>query len=601
MLNFTGAAHAAAEFVAKEQLTDRPLWAKFVNQFRLQRDGENMGWRGEYWGKMMRGGALTYQYTQDAALYAVLEETVRDLLTVAEADGRVSTYTRETEFTGWDLWCRKYVLLGCEYFLECCEDAALRAEILTFLCRQADYILEHIGADKLSVTKASGHWYGINSASILEPMVRLYRLTEAPRYLEFAAYIVQTGGAEGIDMFSMAYEDKLLPYQYGVSKAYEMISCFEGLLEYALVTGEEKWKTAVINFGRAVLRSEVSVIGSCGVTHELFDHTVTRQTTDYDGVRQETCVTVTWMKFCARLLELTGDGVFADAMEQAFYNAYLGAMNTQHKICAYINERYLPRLGLPPAKDSFLPFDSYSPLIPDKRGKKTGGTQVLEDNTYYGCCACIGAAGVGVFLREAVQLTEDTLTVNFYEQGRAEWEGVALQMQTDYPADGKIDLHLITDRALTLRLRRPGWTGQSGYEIHRLAAGEHRLSLEFAMELRTLAPISWSEDDVYTENVKIGQYWVGGKQHVTHQPEEDDYICLQYGPLTLAADDRLGKAADSVFTFAAGHPYRVVDGGAEAMLRLSFEDEKGERFDLIDYASAGRDWNTTIAAWLKTK
>ena len=60
----------------------------------------------------MRGGVLTWEYTLDAELYDVLTETVWDMLTVADSDGRVSTYSRETEFGAWDLWCRKYVLLG---------------------------------------------------------------------------------------------------------------------------------------------------------------------------------------------------------------------------------------------------------------------------------------------------------------------------------------------------------------------------------------------------------------------------------------------------------------------------------------------------------
>ena len=109
-----------------------------------------------------------------------------------------------------------------------------------------------------------------------------------------------------------------------------MMSCFEGLLEYYYVTGIEKYKEAVINFANAVMETEISVIGCCGVTHELFDFTRARQTVRYEGESQETCVTVTWMKLCARLLALTGDSRFADCMEQSFYNAYLSTLNVDH-------------------------------------------------------------------------------------------------------------------------------------------------------------------------------------------------------------------------------------------------------------------------------
>ena len=33
---------------------------RFVEEFRAQLDGTNQGWRGEFWGKMLRGGALVY-------------------------------------------------------------------------------------------------------------------------------------------------------------------------------------------------------------------------------------------------------------------------------------------------------------------------------------------------------------------------------------------------------------------------------------------------------------------------------------------------------------------------------------------------------------
>ena len=67
---------------------------------------------------------MVYEFTRDEELYDVLTESVRDMLTVAEGDGRVSTYERESEFNGWDMWSRKYVILACEYYLDICRDEA---------------------------------------------------------------------------------------------------------------------------------------------------------------------------------------------------------------------------------------------------------------------------------------------------------------------------------------------------------------------------------------------------------------------------------------------------------------------------------------------
>jgi hypothetical protein len=73
--------------------------------------------------------------------------------------------------------------------------------------------------------------------------------------------------------------------------------------------------------------------------------------------------------------------------------------------------------------------------------------------------------------------------------------------------------------------------------------------------------------------------------------------------LTLAADGRTGKAADSAFEVkpTAVRKENTFAGGIPCLLNMEFTTEDGEHFTLIDYASAGKDWESTIAAWLPTK
>ncbi len=614
-----GLSKKTADFLLKNQLLDRVTWKKFVDQFRHPIDGTNNGWRGEYWGKMMRGGALVYEYSQDGELYDVLTETVRDMLTVIDKDGRISSFTKETEFRAWDLWCRKYVILGMEYYLDICRDEALRFEIISFISSAADYIIAHTGKEegKIHINKATRHWLGLNSSSILEPMVRLYNLTGEQKYLDFCQYIVESGGAEGVNIFERAYENVLKPYQYGVAKAYEMMSCFEGLLEYYRVSGIEKYKTAVINFAKAVLETEVSVIGSCGCTHELFDHTKTRQTQFYDGIMQETCVTVTWMKLCSQLLRLTGESVFADEIEHSFYNAYLGSLNENMiaPIDEYIIKRYAKEFGEGEPTLIPLPFDSYSPLIPGKRGRKVGGFQFMSDRSYYGCCVCIGAAGLGIFAKHALLESDGAVVMNFYEEGEnvveTESGKILIKTETKYPADGRITLKITSERDLELRLRIPSWSKNTkistndkikdGYAAVCVSAGENEITFELDMTIRETLPEKWDLDVLYIDTCGTMRPPVA----VRHYDEDDNYISLARGPLTLASDSRLGRDAKSKFSFERNKNKivcRVLDdksvGGDTCTVKCEFTSEDGESFCLIDYASAGKDWESDIAAWL---
>lgn len=585
------------------QLKNRELWSKFVDVYRSRPDSQNNGWRGEYWGKMMRGGVLVYNCTEDDELYNILTDTVRDMLTVADNDGRVSSYQREKEFTGWDMWCRKYVMLGCEYYLDICRDGDLKKNIIAFISGCADHIIDRIGsgAGKMEITDSSERWRGLNSSSILEPMVKLYRLTNNKKYLDFSTYIIKSGGAKEINIFKLAYEKKLYPYQYGVSKAYEMMSCFEGLWEYYLVTGIEDCKTAVVRFADAVMETELSIIGCSGITHELFDYTKARQTVRPEGVLQETCVTVTWMKLCSKLLAETKDPRYADCMEHSFYNAYLGTVNTEKNISPFIREKYMKMYNIENVTDTLLPVDSYSPLLSDRRGRCVGGTQILPDRSYYGCCACISAAGVGVFAGNAVISDDSGITVNFFEKGRysLEYRGknVDIIQKTSYPADGKVEITVKTETPaeFELRVRVPAWTGKaSGYTVYKKVWHDDTITVEYPMPLRTEYPIPWEKAVVYVPDEK----------EVYHDPANDGYVAIMRGPLTLAADSRTGKDADSVFDFEPVGKLcgdKEITAGVPCMVKMKFTDKKGGDFYLVDYASAGRDWKTLIAAWLKTK
>ena len=198
----------------------------------------------------------------DEKLYGVLESTVKALIASADEMGRISTYPVDHELCGWDMWCRKYVLLGLYYYREICRDEAMRARILESALAQLKVIMEKIGPEeegKTPITRTSHFWRGLNSSSILEPVMLYYNLTKEPKLLQFAKYIVDNGGIEGDDIFRMARENKIDPYMYPVTKAYEMVSCMEGLLEYALATGDNELIGAVHNFGLRVLDSDYTV------------------------------------------------------------------------------------------------------------------------------------------------------------------------------------------------------------------------------------------------------------------------------------------------------------------------------------------------------
>ena len=77
------------------------------------------------------------QYSQEfAKLKKAIRESVGDMLTTQDSYGRFATYSIESEFKSWDLWSRKYVMLGMQYFYEICPEEAQQPDNLAVKLRQ---------------------------------------------------------------------------------------------------------------------------------------------------------------------------------------------------------------------------------------------------------------------------------------------------------------------------------------------------------------------------------------------------------------------------------------------------------------------------------
>ena len=154
--SYKGIADEMIRLVEREQLKDEKLWKLAAGQFAGTPDDADHGWRGEYWGKLMRGACMTYQYTEDEALYEILRETVLELMSYQDREGRIATYSKEAEFNGWDIWCRKYVLLGLIHFYEICREEELKEQVLNAAGRHLDYVIDHIGDEEGKKTHGRG-------------------------------------------------------------------------------------------------------------------------------------------------------------------------------------------------------------------------------------------------------------------------------------------------------------------------------------------------------------------------------------------------------------------------------------------------------------
>ncbi|MCQ2427538.1 MAG: glycoside hydrolase family 127 protein [Clostridia bacterium] len=601
-------AYRTCRFVSDGQLRIDRLWKLFAEQFTVQDDSENYGWRGEYWGKMMRGGCFVYRVTGDSGLYLALRKAVLYILNTADSDGRISSYKREKELCGWDMWSRKYILLGLQYFYDICPEEALRNRIIAAMCAHLNYITERIGPDegKKSILDSSHIWGSVNSCSILEPVVRLYNLTDDKKYLDFAEYIISTGGSNLGNLPELALKNEIPPYKYPVVKAYETMSFFEGILEYYRITGEEKYLTAVLNFTDAVLATDYTLIGNCGCTHELFDNSSECQTEDRTDIMQETCVAVTLSKLLFQCYLITGNPRYADAIETTYYNTILGSINFEGNkklnMDPALSKRDYSHVADFVNEIGGFMFDSYSPLYKKSRNRKTGGFQTMDGNKAYGCCACIGAAGTAILPFSAVTMSAAGPVIGQYIEGKFDYslpEGGLLTVETEtgYPFTNTVKMTVTVPEYLIggcVSLRIPSYGnavitlgGKHGKTFDAKAGTFFELPVKsFAQKAEGLCSaviaIEFDEQAVIIS--------------------KNDKIAVKKGCIVMAADSRIADidaVLDDTLLFD-------LPGESSVQSRLCREMVfgNGTKITLIDYASAGACWDDPadkVTAWFDSK
>ena len=577
-LKIRGVMDDNVNFVAESQLKNAARWEKLVEPFITREDSDEF-WRGEFFGKEMRGAALVYQYTKDEALYSVLTEAVKKLLATQDEYGRIATYSVEKEFNGWDMWCRKYVMTGLQHYYRICKDEKLKSDIISALCRHADYIISKIGdgEGRRKITETSSWWGCVNSCTILEPMLELFKETGERKYKDFAEYIISTGGSSDCNFLELALENKLMPYQYPVVKAYETMSYFEGLLAYYEITGEKKFFTAVDNFIEAVAKSDLTIIGCSGCTHELFDNSSAKQTEYSENIMQETCVTVTWMRISLRMFMQTGDSKYIDRIEKSGLNALYGSLNKKHNaIYNLLDKKFV----------NGMTFDSYSPLYMNSRGRGTGGYMEFSHGGSCGCCEAIGACGVALMPLTAVMKAKEGVIVNYLFNGKSRLEDkngqdFKLVFKSDYPSEnnGQIIVKTNGKADVGLFVRLPAFAetiingknfGRNGYaDLSGIYADGDVIDVEYITEPKVQR--------------------LNGK------------VAFTFGAITLATDEeKFGRDISKIVDVDDKPAYKSINLQKDELLRVEITLRSGEKITLSDYQSCGKNWrnaNNKVTVW----
>ena len=551
---------------------------------------ESIYWQTEFWGKWMHSAVPFAIMTGDPALRDSIESSTARVVAAQLPDGYLGNYREDARCGGgWDVWGCKYTMLGLLFHY----DLAKSEKTLHAASRLCGYLMSVFGPDKRDIV-TSGQYMGMASCSILEPVVKLWRRTGDPAHLAFAEYVVSQlcdhpAGPHLIRDAAIpvaARHPGTAPGYENLNpglKAYEMMSCCQGLLDYGEATGDGRFLDAVAKTAESIAATEVNICGGASCVEHWYSGAL-RQHRPFMRM-QETCVTTTWMRLCGTLLALTGDSLWADEIEKTFHNAYLGAMSPD---------------------GSF--FASYSPLA----GFRSYGQHHCKMHT--NCCNSNGPRGFVAFLENCIQARGRDVFLNLYASGRfsisvPDASGGAkavFQVFTLYPERGRVEMWYRGETPLdfTLNLRIPAWSEKTSVTLNGEPVG--------ATPAGAYLPLSrtWTMGDVV-----VIDFDMDVRAHTL-----DDHVAFTAGPLALARDMRFGDGdiGECVRPEALADPNGRIPGAiqvrplSDSFLmnaaiplpmgahRVNPQNALPDIVRFCDYASAGNTWDSSSSyrVWL---
>ena len=393
-------------------------------------DGKRHGWwQGEYWGKTMLGhtGAIRYTGRADEKDY-VREQVKRLVLNYMCEDGYLGTYGEPEHLKHtWNLWGRKYTIWALVEAYETTGDAsALKAAERTM-----DQIIAMLGDMKLSV-RDTGCFNGLPSGSILSPLVRLYRHVKKPAYLDFMkAIVADWDRADGAapNLIANAFSGKPVHSWYPDpvlwAKSYEMMSCYEGLVDYAALVGDRRVLEAAERAADLLAEHEANALGSVGY-YDHFTHAAANA-----NATIEICDVVYWMRLCHALYRQTGHIRHLDRAEKAFVNSFLTGLYRDGRWGVYAVHAHGTR-------------------------HSTAGFYI--GMRHHCCCIDNSPRGFYDFADHEIFRRRDRLDVNYYLPCSADFgNGLVVTIRGKYPVSEDVELDVKTSSPILLSLRMPDW------------------------------------------------------------------------------------------------------------------------------------------------
>ena len=349
-------------------------------------------------------------------------------------------------------------------------------------------------------------------------LIALYRATGKTQYLEQAQFFVHGRGKKWIG--GQAYHQDHLPFVrlqqmtgHAVRAVYLNIAAADLFLE----TGETSLRDTLERLWERMYAAQVYVTGGLGARRsgEAFGDPYELPN---EKAYSETCAAVASIFWNSRMLQMTADARYADAIENALFNAALSGISLAGDRYFYTN-----------------------PLASD-------GTH--QRSAYFSCACC--PPNIARLLARLPELlssvSENAVWIHQYAAGKAgiqlDGKTIRLDVDTVYPKNGAVRITVHSAGNYHLNLRVPAWAGEARVNINDAPAQTFHAG--YACLRR-----DWQVGDQVRMELPMAPVWLTSHHAVT---ENSGRVALSRGPLIYCFEMKTPHP-DSIFV----DPEKAVD------------------------------------------
>jgi DUF1680 family protein len=446
------------------QVLSGTKYSQFYHNFRIAAGQEEGRHRGPAFNdadvyRWLEAVAAVYAVTRDAELDRLMDGVIATIGQAQRADGYLHTPVLIRQRNG-DRDARPFQdPLGFETYnmghlltAACVHHRATgKVNFLAVARKTADYLcatFTHPTPQLARCAICPSHYMG---------MVEMYRTTRAPRYLAMARKFLDLRDlvADGTD----DNQDRI-PFRQQTQAAGHAVRAnylYAGAADLYAETGDRSLLVPLLAVWDDLAATKLYVTGGCGALYDGASPDGAKEQKQIRRVHQaygrayqlpnstahnETCASVASVLWNWRMLQVTGQARFADALERVLYNAALGGVSVDGKAFFYTNT--LRQLDQMPAalrwsrtRQPFLSSFCCPPNIV---------RTVAEASSY-----AYGRSEKGIW----VNLYGSSVVTTQLADGAV----LKLTQETDYPWDGRVKLTLdaVPKGAYSVLLRIPAW------------------------------------------------------------------------------------------------------------------------------------------------